>query len=521
MKDAASSAAASGRTPIIHHSNDAGQSSSAHEGVKGRDGCNVPGSPLRHTVILWFRNDLRIRDNPLLHHKLLATASHLIPVYFLDPRHFGSNADVHPHWLGQASTFSKTGVLRARFLLESLSDLQQSFRKLGSDLLVVNGEPEKQMLTLLENLSSQDRCASVLCEHNVGSEEATVESAVAEALRASNVELKTLWGAQTLYSPTDLPFKVAALPEPFTDFRSAVESRRNNVKVKEELPSPRSLPSFPANISGIGTSLEDIDKVLHLLGFSDEEIHRRADERVQNDFVGGERAALLRMEEFVNVGLATYKQTRNGLVGKHFSSKLSPWLAHGCVSPRTVHWAVRAYEGVHGSTSDTYWLIFELMWRDWFRFFAEKHGKAIFLRSGPAQSRQRWAVDLSSFEKWRTGETGVAFVDANMKELLLTGFMSNRGRQNVASFLIHDLGVDWRLGAQWFEHALLDHDPASNYGNWVCAAGLGWIGQRLNKFNIPKQAKDYDPDKRFVKLWLRDRSESKGKGKGKGKSKLK
>merc|ERR1712066_1215285 len=86
--------------------------------------------------------------------------------------------------------------------------------------------------------------------------------------------------------------------------------------------------------------------------------------------------------------------------------------------------------------------------------------------------------------------------------------MSNRGRQNVASFLVHDLHVDWRLGAQWFEHTLLDHDPASNYGNWVCAAGVGMAGQRLNKFNVDKQANDYDPDDEFVNLWLRKQQPS-------------
>lgn len=104
------------------------------------------------------------------------------------------------------------------------------------------------------------------------------------------------------------------------------------------------------------------------------------------------------------------------------------------------------------------------------------------------------------FELWKAGRTGMPLVDANMRELAATGFMSNRGRQNVASYLILDLGVDWRRGASWFEHHLLDHDVASNWGNWLSAAGL--TGGRINKFNIVKQSKDYDEDGRYVKHWL-------------------
>jgi deoxyribodipyrimidine photo-lyase len=109
-----------------------------------------------------------------------------------------------------------------------------------------------------------------------------------------------------------------------------------------------------------------------------------------------------------------------------------------------------------------------------------------------------WSTDLSLFERWRQGDTGIPLVDAHMRELALTGFMSNRGRQCMASFLTQELRVDWRLGAQRFEEALLDHDVYSNYGNWVCAAGVGMRGQRISKFNMAKQAHPYDPQAIFV-----------------------
>jgi deoxyribodipyrimidine photo-lyase len=107
---------------------------------------------------------------------------------------------------------------------------------------------------------------------------------------------------------------------------------------------------------------------------------------------------------------------------------------------------------------------------------------------------------MQLFVMWKEGRTGLPLVDANMRELAATGFMSNRGRQNVASYLILDLGIDWRRGASWFEYLLLDHDVTSNFGNWVSAAGL--TGGRINKFNITKQSKDYDADGRYVKHWL-------------------
>jgi hypothetical protein len=170
---------------------------------------------------------------------------------------------------------------------------------------------------------------------------------------------------------------------------------------------------------------------------------------------------------------------------------------------RRTHPVSRAqeYERATGiANQSTYWILFELLWRDFFRFFAAKHGNKIFLRGGPVDSDYRWSRDMTLFRRWVAGQTGVPFVDANMRELAATGFMSNRGRQNVASFLIHDMNIDWRLGAAFFESMLLDHDVCSNYGNWVSAAGL--TGGRVNLFNVVKQALEYDPDGAFVRHWV-------------------
>jgi len=117
-----------------------------------------------------------------------------------------------------------------------------------------------------------------------------------------------------------------------------------------------------------------------------------------------------------------------------------------------------------------------------------------------AGEKPEWVDHAPTLERWKEGKTGMPLVDANMRELAATGFMSNRGRQNVASYLALDLQLDWRKGADHFESLLLDYDVCSNWGNWVAAAGL--TGGRVNRFNIAKQSKDYDPDGKYLRHWL-------------------
>jgi len=228
------------------------------------------------------------------------------------------------------------------------------------------------------------------------------------------------------------------------------------------------------------------------------------DSRSAFRFKGGESAGLLRLSEYLwkTNAIATYKETRNGLVGKNYSTKFSPWLANGSLSPRRIYHEVKQYEHNKVANNSTYWVIFELIWRDFFRFISIKYGKRIFYLTGIRDLVLPWKQDQKLFRKWAHGETGVPFVDANMRELLHTGFMSNRGRQNVASFLVKDLKLDWRMGAEWFESLLLDHDPCSNYGNWNYSAGIGCDPREDRKFNVIKQALDYDRDGKFVKLWI-------------------
>ncbi|QQE64369.1 cryptochrome DASH [Leptolyngbya sp. BL0902] len=425
-------------------------------------------------VLVWFRNDLRLHDHQPLW-EAMQSGQRVIPCYCFDPRQFGQTA----------FGFAKTGAFRAQFLLESVADLRQSLQSLGSDLVVRMGRPEVEIPALVRELGIE----TVVWHEEVTAEEVAVESALEAKLATLGVKTEVYWGA-TLYHPDNLPFDLDRVPEVFTQFRKQVEQRST---VDEALPTPKALPPLPAITPGPIPALADLGLTAP-----------KADPRGVLPFQGGEAAGLARLQDYVWTAdcLKVYKETRNGMVGANYSSKFSPWLALGCLSPRQIYATVQRYERERIKNDSTYWLVFELLWRDYFRFIAAKHGDYLFYPSGLRGLQIAWKQDWERFEAWRTGMTGFPLVDANMRELAATGFMSNRGRQNVASFLTKNLGIDWRMGAEWFESQLIDYDVCSNYGNWNYTAGVGNDARGFRYFNIPKQSKDYDPDGTYVKHWL-------------------
>lgn len=445
-------------------------------------------------LILWFRNDLRLHDNYIVQEALCRIKSEeydqVLPVYCFDPRFYQ---------LSPRGTL-KTGAYRAKFLLEAVADLKARLRAIGSDLVVSVDKPETVIPGLL--VGSPQESGLVLTHEECTSEERAVDGKVSAALKGAG-RLHKLWG-HTMYHRADLPFNtdtLANMPDVFTPFKDAVERRS---KVRADLPPPAAgqLPLPPP--SQLPAGLLDYLPSWDDLPFPDQ--HRpqlpRAHPDAVLDFKGGESAALERVQYYLwqTDLVASYFDTRNGMLGGDFSSKFAPWLAAGCLSPRYVYHQVKRYEAQRTSNKSTYWLIFEMIWRDFFRFYALKHGSKIFLEGGVSGRKLNWTKDEELWRRWREGRTGQPLVDANMRELAQTGWMSNRGRQNVASYLVLDLGVDWRRGADLFESLLLDYDVASNWGNWVAAAGL--TGGRINHFNITKQAKDYDPAGDYVRRWL-------------------
>ncbi len=426
------------------------------------------------TDLVWLRSDLRLHDNPSLLSG--ADADRVLPVYCFDPRTFDDD--------GGMFDLPKTGPYRARFLRESGLDLRESLRGMGSDLVVRRGRPE----AVVPDLAEAYDVGTVHCQTLPATEEVGVENATREALRSAGVETDRRW-THTLNHVEDLATDVAEIPDTFTSWREATESR----PVREQVATPDSLP-LPDDVeAGEVPTLGE-------LGYDGD---GTPDGRSVLPFAGGETAGRERVESYVWDGdhLREYKETRNGLLGADYSSKLSAWLALGCLSPRYVHDEVRRYEDERVSNESTYWLLFELMWRDFFQFQFVKHGLAFFSPTGIRDVDREWSGDEDRFERWAAGGTGVPFVDANMRELNETGYMSNRGRQTVASFLADWLEVDWRRGAAYFEARLVDYDPPSNWGNWAYQAGVG-NDSRNRYFNVRKQADEYDPDGEYVRHWL-------------------
>jgi deoxyribodipyrimidine photo-lyase len=426
-------------------------------------------------ILIWYRTDLRLHDHEPLH-QAVQQRSQVIPLYCFDPRQFGQTS----------FGFAKTGAFRAQFLQESVADLRQSLRSRGSDLLVRQGLPEQIIPDLVQQLG----ISAVYYHEEVTSEERAIEQALSSALSALQVPLQGFWG-HTLYHRDDLPFDLRQIPEVFTSFRKQVEKQST---VNPPLPAPSQLPALPADLdSGEIPTLADLGLAAP-----------QADPRSVLPFCGGETAGLDRLDHYIWKAdkLRVYKETRNGMLGSDYSSKFSPWLALGCLSPRFVHQQVQDYEMQRVKNDSTYWLIFELLWRDYFRLICAKHSDKIFYPSGLQGTPIPWKQDWQRFDLWREGMTGFPLVDANMRELSATGFMSNRGRQNVASFLTKNLGIDWRMGAEWFESLLIDYDVCSNWGNWNYTAGVGNDARGFRFFNILKQSKDYDPQGHYVKHWL-------------------
>jgi deoxyribodipyrimidine photo-lyase len=426
-------------------------------------------------ILLWYRNDLRLHDHQPLT-QALQTGASVIPLYCFDDRQFGQTR----------FGFPKTGVFRAQFLLESVADLQHSWQTHGSNLVVRRGFPELIIPELVDRLEITD----VYYYREVTSEELAVEQALAASLTAANVNLRSFWG-QTLHHIDDLPFPLVDLPELFTKFRKDIE---RECQIQPDLATPASLPPLSVDLDlGNLPSLAD-------LGLEAPQF----DARGVLAYHGGETAGIDRLHEYIwqRDRLRIYKETRNGMLGADYSSKFSAWLALGCLSPRYIAAQVKKYEDERIENDSTYWLIFELLWRDYFRFICAKHGHKIFSRSGLQGVDLNWQQDWKRFDLWREGKTGFPLVDANMREIAATGYMSNRGRQNVGSFLTKNLGIDWRMGAEWFESLLIDYDVCSNWGNWNYTAGVGNDPRGFRFFNIIKQSQDYDREGKYVKHWL-------------------
>jgi len=438
------------------------------------------------TTIYWFRQDFRLHDNASLHHAC-KHSSELLPLVLRESE--PANMSDTP-W-----GFLRCGPHRASFRSQAAAGVQEQLRQKGSDLY----QPMRAGVEGLIALAREMAITQVACE----TIHAPQEQSEVQALRQAGLNVMQI-EQSSLLSAEDLPFDPQKAPTVFTAFRQAVE--KNKVRPQAPLPTPTTLPPLP---KGLATNppLSPANPATPFAAPASSTPaadSRSAFPYQERGWQGDEASALAHVKRYFSSNLPQrYKQSRNGLVGTDYSTKFSPWLAVGALSPRIIWEALEAHEAERGQNDGTYWIWFELLWRDHFRLMMRRFGRRLFLKNGlldtpaPPRADQKPAI----FEMWTQGRTKEPFVDAGMRELATTGYLSNRMRQNVASYLIHELQGDWRAGAAWFEHALIDYDVHSNQGNWAYIAGVGTDPRGGRAFNIQKQAQDHDRSGDYRKLW--------------------
>ena len=418
-------------------------------------------------ILVWFRNDLRLHDNEMLV-DAIAKSDSILPVYILDHRFFGET---------KYGTL-KTGNIRAQFILESVLGLRNALKQIGGNLLVAEGNPED----IIPQLVQEYEITEVYHHREVAREETHVSTLVENALWKLRINLKHFIG-HTLYNKEDLPFPIKDIPDAFNQFKKKIE--------RDSIIKPCFLAPDRINVAevidwGTLSSLEDLSL-----------LPQQKDQRADFEFAGGEAEGLVHLQKVI-VAMQQAATTKNLIL----ASKLSAWLAMGSLSPRKVYWEIKKMEGVPNTKAMFNHILLGLLWRDYFRFMFKKYGNTFFNPDGfGSQGLIDIANETENFNKWRSGQTGFAVVDAVMTELNQTGFISNIARQTAALYLINNLEVSWIFGAAYFEEKLIDYNPASNWGNWANVAGVGNDQKSKSVFDLDKNIKNLDPKGNYALTW--------------------
>lgn len=387
------------------------------------------------TGLVWFKNDLRLRDNEALC-QAIAQCDQLIFCFCVEPYLF-ETLDIG---------FKKADINRFKFLQQSVENLQKNLEAIGGHLIITTNGAVKDLPKLIKEFE----ISAVYMEEEYASEELDI---VAELqMIVPTVEFNPYWG-KTLYHKDDIPFTIPNIPLTSKAYRIPA-GKESQPRITFQ--KPTAIQSHPKAKSSEFPSYK-------IFNFSKSEYDS------SNLFLnGGEDAAIERLKyyTFETELLTGYRWSRNKSMGLDYSSKLSPYLALGCVSPRTIFETVKTYEAEIKKNQSTWWLIFELVWRDYFTFKGMRFGDAIFYNRGFKNKEVRFENDPNKFKRWQNGMTGIPFIDAHMRQLNNTGYMSNRGRVNCASYFVNDLNINWTWGAAYFESKLIDYDVSANWMNW-------------------------------------------------------
>ncbi len=414
----------------------------------------------------WFRNDLRLQDNSALA-ALADRVDEWLPVFVLDPEFLSRHSFERP---------------RTRFLLDCVASLARDLAKRGVSLQVLEGKPEE----LLPALARETR--SELVSWNLAStplaqrRDARVETALAR-IGAAPLVLRD----HTIFGPEEIRTRTGGFYSIYTPYRNAWWDAWHRAP---RLPARRiRLPENP--IPGFGRR-----RSAPLPGVAPSE-EASALPR------GGEAVARRRLGRFLADSVARYPEDRDR-PDRDGTSRLSPYLRFGAISVRRcVSEALQLARDEPAARAGVKKWADELVWREFYHAVLANSPRVLTQSFRPEYDALEWADDDEGFEAWTAGRTGYPFVDAGMRQLRATGWMHNRLRMVVASFLTKDLLIDWRRGARYFYEALVDGDPASNNGGWQWAASTGTDAQPYFRiFNPVAQGERFDPEGRYVKRWI-------------------
>jgi len=398
------------------------------------------------TNIWWIRRDLRLTDNAALHSALKAGST--LPVFILDP------------------AFEKISERRKHFLYEGLSSMDNELRKRKSYLVIRKGNPADVLRQLFDEVKAEAIHAE---------EDYTPYARKRDALIQKILPL-TLAQGQTVHHPHAIlkqdgrPYTVYT---PYSKMWKAHLSKIKLLSAPENLHSPKgirseSLPAFTSYLN----------------------------------FPAGEAEALRRLDQFTDRTIASYHDDRNRM-DLDGTSALSPYIRFGMIGLRQAVHAVQTSISISRNSKGAEIWLNELIWREFYiqiLFHFPYVAKTAFNRS---LANIPWRNQPSEFDAWKRGETGVPVVDAAMRQLKATGWMHNRARMIVASFLVKDLLIDWRWGEAWFMENLLDGDIAPNNGGWQWTAGTGTdAAPYFRIFNPVLQSMKFDPNGEYIRKWV-------------------
>ncbi|MQX36630.1 cryptochrome/photolyase family protein [Roseospira navarrensis] len=410
-------------------------------------------------VLLWFRRDLRLSDHPALS-AAVATGRPVVPVYILD----GEAPDARP--LGGAARW---------WLHGSLGALARDLEALGSRLVLRRGP----VTAVLADVARETGADTVLWTRMAG----TDETALADALKAQGLTPRRFGGA-LLYEPETVvnrqgqPFRVFT---PFWKHLQTLDPPPRPQPAPDHLPAHDAWPESDAlGDWGLLPTRPDWAGGLRAT------------------WVPGEEAGRAVLEGFLDGPASGYAEGRNAL-GRDATSGLSPYLRFGEVGPRTIWHAVRDRPHDPGAES----FLREVGWREFCHHLLHQHPAMHEVPLQGAFAQFPWRDDPEGLRAWEQGRTGYPVVDAALRQLWHTGWMHNRARMIVGSFLVKDLLVDWRAGERWFWDTLVDACPANNPCSWQWVAGCGAdAAPYFRVFNPVLQGEKFDADGRYVRRWV-------------------